>query len=71
VSGITAHLADEFWPVAPAWCDVDELHLFTYPITLGGGLRLLPEGHEQTKLSLVAAHAFGNGVVHLVYGPPD
>jgi dihydrofolate reductase len=49
---------------------VDELHLFTYPVALGAGLRLFPEGHEQTKLSLVSATPFGNGVVHLVYGAP-
>jgi dihydrofolate reductase len=48
---------------------VDELHLFTYPIALGAGLRLFPEGNPQTKLSLVAAKPFGNGVVQLVYGP--
>ena len=48
---------------------VDELHLLVYPIALGTGLRLFPEGHPQTKLSLVSSEAFENGVVHLVYGP--
>ncbi|HVW79840.1 MAG TPA: dihydrofolate reductase family protein [Mycobacteriales bacterium] len=50
---------------------VDELHLFTYPIALGGGLRLFPDGHPPTKLSLMAVTRFGNGVAHLVYGPPE
>jgi dihydrofolate reductase len=49
---------------------VDELHLFTYPIALGAGLRLFPEGHPVTKLSLLSAESFTNGVVHLSYGPP-
>jgi dihydrofolate reductase len=49
---------------------VDELHLFTYPIALGQGIRLFPEGHPQTKLSLVSARSFSNGVAQLVYGPP-
>jgi dihydrofolate reductase len=48
---------------------VDELHLFTYPIALGTGLRLFPEGHPQTKLALIAAESFSNGVIHLTYGP--
>ncbi|HEX3900064.1 MAG TPA: dihydrofolate reductase family protein [Mycobacteriales bacterium] len=48
---------------------VDELHLFTYPIAVGTGVRLFPEGHAQTKLSLVSASFLGNGVAHLVYGP--
>jgi riboflavin biosynthesis pyrimidine reductase len=49
---------------------VDELQLFMYPIALGAGLRLFPEGHPQTKLSPISAKAFGNGVAHLTYGPP-
>ncbi|HEX3705690.1 MAG TPA: dihydrofolate reductase family protein [Mycobacteriales bacterium] len=49
---------------------VDELHLFTYPIALGAGLRLFPEGHPKTKLSLLSTEHYTNGVVHLSYGPP-
>lgn len=49
---------------------VDELHLLVYPLALGTGLRLFPEGHPRTKLALLGSEAFDNGVVHLVYGPP-
>jgi dihydrofolate reductase len=48
---------------------VDELHLFVYPIALGSGERLLPEGGSQTKLALRSTDAYANGVVHLGYAP--
>ena len=48
---------------------VDELHLFVYPVALGRGERLFPEGDETTKLALKGHDAYGNGVVHLAYGP--
>jgi dihydrofolate reductase len=48
---------------------VDELHLFVYPVALGAGLRLFPEGQPTVKLSLVGAEPYSNGVVHLTYGP--
>jgi dihydrofolate reductase len=48
---------------------VDELHLFVYPIALGGGDRLFPEGAGPTKLALLAHDVYANGVVHLAYGP--
>ncbi|HJX43002.1 MAG TPA: dihydrofolate reductase family protein [Geodermatophilus sp.] len=47
---------------------VDELHLYVYPLAVGQGLRLFPEGTEQ-KLSLVGVEALSNGVAHLTYGP--
>jgi dihydrofolate reductase len=47
---------------------VDELHLVTYPLALGEGLRLFADG-SRVELSLLRATPFENGVVHLVYGP--
>lgn len=48
---------------------VDELHLLLYPIVLGSGAKLFPEGAERTPLTLAGQQAFGNGVVHLTYAP--
>jgi dihydrofolate reductase len=48
---------------------VDELHLFMYPVTLGSGLRMFPEGMAGLKLSLVHSETYANGVVHLGYAP--
>lgn len=47
---------------------VDELNLLLYPLAVGTGTRLFPEGGPPTTLSLTSARAFGNGVVHLAYG---
>jgi dihydrofolate reductase len=47
---------------------VDELHLFVFPVALGSGERLLPEG-TPTKLALQGTDVYDNGVVHLNYGP--
>jgi dihydrofolate reductase len=48
---------------------VDELHLFVYPLALGSGLRLFPEGDAQFKLALADSETYDNGVVHLAYRP--
>ena len=48
---------------------VDELHLFVYPIALGTGQRLFPDGIDRVKLSLVESETYANGVVHLAYAP--
>ena len=48
---------------------VDELHLFVYPLTLGSGLRLFPEGAVPAKLSLATCESYENGVVYLAYRP--
>ncbi len=48
---------------------VDELHLFVFPVALGAGLRLFPDGGAQTKLKLAGDEAYDSGVVHLTYGP--
>ncbi|WP_369140271.1 dihydrofolate reductase family protein [Modestobacter versicolor] len=47
---------------------VDELHLYVYPLAVGTGLRLFPEGTQQT-MSLVGVESLSNGVAHLTYGP--
>jgi dihydrofolate reductase len=48
---------------------VDELHLFVYPVALGTGPRLFPEGAPESRLRLLGTEAFDNGVVHLSYAP--
>ena len=45
---------------------VDELHLFVFPIVMGGGRRSLPD-NIRAKLELLDEHRFTNGVVHLRY----
>ena len=47
---------------------VDELHLFVYPLAVGSGIRLFPEGTAQL-LALRGVEALSNGVAHLTYGP--
>lgn len=48
---------------------VDELHLFVFPIALGSGLRLFPEGAGPIKLALGGSEAYDSSVVHLTYLP--
>jgi dihydrofolate reductase len=48
---------------------VDGLHLFVYPLTLGGGPRLFAEDAAEGKLSLVTTASYDNGVVYLAYAP--
>jgi dihydrofolate reductase len=48
---------------------VDELHLFVYPLVLGSGARLFPDGAPRIPLALTAHETFDNGVLHLTYGP--
>ena len=45
---------------------VDELHLLLYPISVGGGKRLLPDGKHAT-FALKSAKAYPSGVVGLHY----
>ncbi|HEU4994064.1 MAG TPA: dihydrofolate reductase family protein, partial [Gemmatimonadaceae bacterium] len=45
---------------------IDELHLTLYPVTLGGGKRVLPEGVHRT-FKLVSATPYPTGVVGLHY----
>ena len=48
---------------------VDELHLFVYPVTRGGGPRLFPETAAPSTLTLAATETYDNGVVYLNYRP--
>jgi dihydrofolate reductase len=48
---------------------IDGLHLFVYPLTLGSGPRLFPDGAPSQKLSLAASESYENGVVYLSYEP--
>jgi dihydrofolate reductase len=48
---------------------IDELHLLVYPVALGTGIRLFPEGAPATTLSLAGCESFDNGVAHLTYTP--
>jgi dihydrofolate reductase len=48
---------------------VDELHLFVYPLTIGTGPRLFPDGAAPAKLTLEASASYENGVVYLAYRP--
>jgi dihydrofolate reductase len=46
---------------------VDELHLSLYPLTLGGGKRLFPDGAHLSRFKLVDAKPYPTGVVGLHY----
>jgi dihydrofolate reductase len=48
---------------------VDELHLFVYPLTRGGGPRLFPDSASPRRLSLAACESYDNGVVYMTYRP--
>lgn len=47
---------------------LDELHLLMYPVVVGSGARLFPDGAE-AKLKLADTRTFGSGVVALIYHP--
>jgi dihydrofolate reductase len=48
---------------------VDELHLLVYPVSLGGGKKVLPGGLHKT-FALHEARAYPSGVVGLLYVRP-
>ena len=46
---------------------VDELHLFSYPLTRGSGPRLFAEGADASAFTLARCESYDNGVVYLNY----
>jgi dihydrofolate reductase len=48
---------------------VDELHLFVFPVALGSGWRLFPDGGSPTRLELTGTEAYDGGIVHLTLKP--
>jgi dihydrofolate reductase len=45
---------------------IDQLHLFVYPLALGGKLRLFADG-ARVPLTLDSCRSYESGVVHLAY----
>ena len=50
---------------------VDELHLFVYPVTLGGGPRLFAESGGGGRWNLTQSETYDNGVLYLKYQLPE
>ena len=48
---------------------VEELHLFDYPLTRRSGPRLFADGDPPAKFSLATSDTYDNGVVYLNYRP--
>ena len=48
---------------------IDEYRLMVFPVVLGDGKRIFPEGGEKTTLRLVESKPFSSGVVVLTYRP--
>ena len=46
---------------------IDEYHLMVFPVVLGSGKRLFPEGGKSAALRLVESRPFPSGVVVLTY----
>ena len=48
---------------------IDEYRLMVFPVVLGSGKRLFPDGNEKKMLRLVESRTFDSGVVLLTYQP--
>jgi dihydrofolate reductase len=46
---------------------VDDLHLFVYPLTHGGGQRLFADTGPAAKFALAGSEPYSNGVLYLTY----
>ena len=50
--------------------EVGSIHISgSYPIVLGSGSKLCPDGAQCTPLALAGQKAFDNGVLHLTHPP--
>lgn len=49
---------------------VDELRLMVFPVLLGEGKRLFPEGEQKRRLELIEAKTVGDGIALLRYKRP-
>jgi dihydrofolate reductase len=47
---------------------VDELHMFRYPVVVGGGTPFLPPVSEDVRLDLIETRTFGSRVIYERYG---
>jgi dihydrofolate reductase len=47
---------------------VDELHMFRYPVVIGGGTPFLPPVTEDVPLDLIETRTFGSRVIYERYG---
>jgi hypothetical protein len=50
-----------------AWCLVDRLDLWLYPVLLGSGKRVFGEGTVPTALRLIESVTYPNGTLQLTY----
>jgi dihydrofolate reductase len=48
---------------------IDEYRLMVFPVVLGSGQRLFPDGEKKRTLKLIEARTFSSGVVLLSYQP--
>ncbi|MFN8638512.1 MAG: dihydrofolate reductase family protein [Dehalococcoidia bacterium] len=48
---------------------VDELRLMVFPVAIGGGLRLFPEGRRRQAFELVELERYSSGVLRQMYRP--
>jgi dihydrofolate reductase len=48
---------------------VDQFSLLIYPLVLGAGQRLFPDGSPKTPLKLIASQPMANGVTAVIYEP--
>ncbi|WP_395377568.1 dihydrofolate reductase family protein [Marinicella sp. W31] len=47
---------------------IDELRLWTFPVTVGGGKRLFESGSIPTRFELIKTEPCANGVIMSIYG---